>query len=146
LGIRGVGCAALLGLAAAGCVQATPELELRMEIAAPAGATLCARMAEDFDMVLVEGTPLRGHLYRVSHADRMISARGVSWGFRLIDDNPAETCAATTGGMTCDITGPAEFRVQSNAGRATYLMLSGERARVASEGAIMTCRELHGES
>jgi len=140
-GFRRVGCAALVSLFAAGCVQATPDLVLRTETAAPVDASLCARMADDFEMVLVEGTPLRGHLYRVSHADRAISARGVTWGFRLIDDDPAETCAATTKGMTCDISGPAEFRVQSIAGRATYMLLSGERARVASEGAIMTCRD-----
>lgn len=141
--ILGVGALALL---ASACVEATPDFVLRDETVAPTQGSLCTRMAHDFDMVLVEGTDIRGHLYRVSHADRMISARGVSWGFRLVDENPEETCVTEPNGVTCDIAGPAEFRVQSNAGRATYKVLSGDRARVASEGAIMTCRELREES
>lgn len=126
---------------AAACVQATPETQLRLETVAPAGARLCERMAGDFDMVLVEDGALRGRLFRVSHADRMISARGVSWGFRLIDDDASETCESLPNGSRCAIEGPAEFRIQSNAGRATYIVRAGDRAEVTSEGAIMTCRE-----
>jgi hypothetical protein len=98
-------------------------------------------MAEDFDMVLAEGSALRGQTWRVSHATRAFSSEGVgvSWGFRLNDQNPEETCNTTSNGMTCEITGPAEFRIQSNAGRATYMVAAGDGARVASEGATMTC-------
>jgi hypothetical protein len=129
-------CAAL-----AGCTKATPDKVLRVEGSAPVAPSLCARMAEDFDMVLAEGSALRGQTWRVSHADRLISARGVSWGFRLIDDLPEESCVNAANGVTCEVVGPAEFRVQSNAGRATYLVASNDRATVASEGAIMTCVE-----
>ena len=124
-----------------GCVSATPDMVLREEASAPAGPGLCERMAEDFDMVLAEGSILRGRLYRVSHADRMISARGVSWGFRLTDQNEEETCLNTANGATCEVEGPAELRIQSNAGRAVYQVRDGDRAVVASEGAIMTCQE-----
>ena len=130
-----------LGLLA-GCVQATPDLVLRDETAPPMGVGLCQRMKDDFDMVLAGGSPLRGQLYRVSHADRLISAHGVSWGFRLEDDNPEETCVSTADGVTCTIEGPAEFRIQSNAGRAVYQVAAGDRAVVTSEGAIMTCQEV----
>jgi hypothetical protein len=123
----------------AGCAQATPDKVLRVEGAAPLAPSLCERMAEDFDMVLAEGSALRGRTWRVSHADRLISARGVSWGFRLVDDIPEETCVNAANGVTCEVVGPAEFRVQSNAGRATYMVAEGDSATVASEGAIMTC-------
>jgi hypothetical protein len=134
--------AAGLGLLAA-CVQATPDKVLRVEGSAPLAPSLCQRMVEDFDMVLAEGSDLRGRTYRVSHANRAISSSGISvnWGFRLVDEDPAESCVSTAKGMTCEITGPAEFRVQSNAGRATYLVVAGDRATVSSEGAMMTCHE-----
>jgi len=134
-----VALAALTALA--GCVKATPDKVLRVEAAAPAAPRLCERMAGDFDMVLAEASGMRGRLYRVSHADRMISGHGVSWGFRLVDANPEETCQSTAGGVTCEVVGPAELRVQSSAGRATYMVGEGDRATVASEGALLTCHE-----
>lgn len=128
-------------VALAGCTKATPELVLRAETETPPYGTLCERMAEDFDMVLAGGSELRGRLFRVSHATRMISARGEAWGFTLIDENPEETCIETDDDVICAVRGPAEFRVQSSAGRATYRVKAGERAQVASEGAVMTCQE-----
>ncbi len=130
----------------AGCAQATPNKVLRIEGSAPIAPPLCQRMVEDFDMVLAEGSALRGQTYRVSHANRAISKGGISvnWGFRLMDDDPAENCVTTAKGMTCEIVGPAEFRVQSNAGRATYLVAAGDHATVASEGAMMTCHQPAG--
>ncbi len=133
--------AVVAGLIAAACVQATPEKVLRQE-AVPGSRHLCERMAEDFDMVLAEGDVRSGRLFRVSHADRLLSAGGVSWGFLLRDEDPVETCATTAKGTTCEIRGPAEFEVRSNAGRASYQVIAGNRARVASEGAMLTCKEL----
>lgn len=131
--------AAVAGMALAGCTQATPDKVLRVEGSAPLAPSLCERMAEDFDMVLAEGSRLRGETWRVSLADRAISARGVNWGFRLIDEDPEEACVSEGRGMICDVQGPAEFRVQSIAGTATYLVHADDAAVVASEGATMSC-------
>ncbi len=94
-------------------------------------------------MTPAEGSELRGTTYRVSLASRAFSKQGISvnWGFRLADQDPAENCVGAAKGMTCEITGPAEFHVQSNAGQATYLVAPGDRATVSSEGAMMTCHE-----
>jgi hypothetical protein len=128
-------------LALAGCVKATQDLVLRAENGAPGAGTLCERMAEDYDMVVAGGSELRGRLYRVSHARRMFSADWQAASFRLTDQNPAETCVQTNDTVICSIEGPAEFQVQSAAGRAVYLVAPGERAQVTSEGAVMTCEE-----
>ncbi|MGD2132578.1 MAG: hypothetical protein PVI23_07275, partial [Maricaulaceae bacterium] len=120
--------AIVLPALASACVQATPDKELRVETEPPADVSLCERMAEDFEMVVAEDSALRGRLYRVSHADRLISARGVSWGFRLIDEDPATACETTANGSSCAIEGPAEFHVESNAGRAVYQVRAGDRA------------------
>ncbi len=125
--------------ALAGCTQATPDKVLRVEGSAPLAPSLCERMAEDFDMVLAEGSRLRGETWRVSLADRAISARGVNWGFRLVDEDPAEGCVTEGRGVVCDVKGPSEFRVQSIAGTATYLVHDDDAAVVASEGATMSC-------
>jgi hypothetical protein len=139
---RAVLASALIGLPLGAC-QATPDKILRIEGSAPLAPGLCRRMVEDFNMTPAEGSALRGTTYRVSLATRAFSQGGISvnWGFRLIDQDPAENCKSTARGMTCEITGPAEFRVQSNAGQATYLVAAGDRATVSSEGAMMTCHE-----
>jgi hypothetical protein len=128
---------ALTGLPA--CTKATPEKVLRIEGSAPLAPSLCERMAEDYDMVVAETSALRGTTWRASLADRFLSARGINWAFRVDDEDPADACASAEGGMTCQIAGPATFSIQSEAGRATYMVVGGDRATVTSQGATISC-------
>lgn len=131
--------AAVALAAVSGCTKATPDKVLRVEGSAPLAPSLCERMAEDYDMVVAETSALRGTTWRASLADRFLSARGINWAFRVDDEDPADACTSAEGGMTCVIAGPATFSIQSEAGRATYMVAGGDRATVSSQGATISC-------
>jgi hypothetical protein len=131
---------AVAALAAlSGCTKATPDKVLRVEGTAPLAPSLCERMAEDFDMTVAETSALRGTTWRASLADRFLSARGINWAFRVDDADPADACTSHEGGMSCAIVGPATFSIQSEAGKATYMVAQGDRATVTSQGATISC-------
>lgn len=125
--------------AVAACTKATPDKVLRVEGVAPLAPSLCERMAEDFNMTVAETSALRGTTWRASLADRFLSAKGINWSFRVDDEDPADACASTEGGMSCTIRGPATFSVRSEAGQATYMVAAADRATVSSQGATISC-------
>ena len=144
LAIRAALIAVLTGVASA-CVTATPELVLREEAEAdPTALHLCRRMSEDFDMrpSPVEGSAPVRLKHQANFADRLISGRGLSFGFTLTDEHTADLCVNVSNGVTCEVDGPATLEVRTAAGKATYHVNAGARARVASAGSLLTCEEL----
>ena len=83
-----------------------------------------------------------------SSAELIAAVQGIGYSASLpdaaeepagVDQDPAEGCVTEGRGVVCDVKGPAEFRVQSIAGTATYLVHDDDAAVVASEGATMSC-------
>ncbi len=125
------------------CQTATPERVLRDEtaLAAAPERPLCQRMAQDFNMTVVDGNLLTGRVFQVNLIDTIVSARGVSFSLKLVDDRPEEDCTTSQSGVTCAVVGPATVLVRSNVGAATYVVAPGDAARVETAGARLSCRE-----
>ncbi len=154
-----MGCKAVVGVATvavlAACAKPTPDLQLRSEtvdtVVAASSGTLCERMAADYDMIRQEpeGGPLDvdwGPEYRASFAKHVLRAGGVNFVLGVEDGSGEQRCGDSSSGVVCVVTGPAVLRVQTVAGDAQYQVADGERVRVASTRARLSCRQGRSEA
>lgn len=135
------GAFAAAGIAA--CATPPPTAQVRDEADQTlAAAPLCERMAGDFNMDWVDGTAETGRVYQRRFLSDLVRSRGVAFQFEVVDERASDPCAPAGNGMICQVAGPAELTLSTPDGVARYQIASPQRARVASEGAKLTCTEL----